>query len=85
MKIGFYDDFRPCILKEDGVVDMTDEVKSMDEGSPQLLMESIISNFEALRPKLEQLSDSGTVIPLGNVRLRAPLPRPGKVLCGNTN
>ena len=85
MKIGFYDDFRPCILKDDGVVDITDEVKSMDEGSPQLLMESIISNFEALRPKLEQLSSSGTTIPLGNVRLRAPLPRPGKVLCGNTN
>jgi 2-keto-4-pentenoate hydratase/2-oxohepta-3-ene-1,7-dioic acid hydratase in catechol pathway len=85
MKIGFYDDFRPCILKDDGVIDITDDVKSMDEGSPQLLMESIISNFETIRPRLNELHDKGTVIPIRNVRLRAPLPRPGKVLCGNTN
>ena len=85
MKIGFYDDFRPCILKEDGVVDITDDVKHLDDGSPQLLMEGIISNFESLRPKLEELQSNGTLIPMRGVRMRAPLPRPGKVLCGNTN
>ena len=85
MKIGFYDEFRPCILKEDGIVDITDDVKHLDEGSPQLLMEGIITNFESLRPKLEDLHGNGTIIPMRGVRMRAPLPRPGKVLCGNTN
>jgi len=85
MKIGFYNDFRPCIVKGEGVVDISDEVKSMDEGSPQLLMESIITNFDSLRPKLQELEQRGVVIPMGQVRLRAPLPRPGKVLCGNAN
>ena len=85
MKIGFYDDFRPCIVKENGVVDLTDEVGAMDEGSPQLLMESIIGNFDSLRPRFADLQERGTVIQMEQVRLRAPLPRPGKVLCGNTN
>ena len=57
----------------------------MDEGSPQLLMESIIANFDSLRPRLEELQERGTVVPLEQMRLRAPVPRPGKVLCGNTN
>ena len=29
--------------------------------------------------------ESATVIPFDNIQLRAPIPRPGKVLCGNTN
>lgn len=85
MKIGFYDDFRPCIVTDEGIIDITDEVKSMDEGSPQLLLEGIISSFEELRPKLEALQTSSKVTPLKDIRLRAPVPRPGKVLCGNGN
>ena len=68
MKIGFYDDFRPCIVKENGVVDLTNEVAAMDEGSPQLLIESIIANFDSLRPRLVELQDRGNVIPLAQVR-----------------
>ena len=41
MRIGFYDDFRPCIVTDEGIIDITDEVQSMDEGSPQLLPELI--------------------------------------------
>ncbi|MBH42425.1 MAG: hypothetical protein CL787_02715 [Chloroflexi bacterium] len=85
MKIGFYNDFRPCIVTDDGIIDITNEVKHMDEGSPQLLLEGIISSFEELRPKLEALQTSSKVKPLKDIRLRARVPRPGKVLCGNGN
>ncbi|SVB82477.1 uncharacterized protein METZ01_LOCUS235331, partial [marine metagenome] len=85
MKIGFYDDFRPCIVKEEGVVDITEVVKDLDEGVPQLLMQKIITEFEGLRPSLQQYESSGTLIPTDKVRMRAPLPRPGKVLCGEGN
>ncbi|MBI2855417.1 MAG: fumarylacetoacetate hydrolase family protein, partial [Chloroflexi bacterium] len=85
MKIGFYNDFRPCILKEAGVVDISREVRSLQAGSPQLLLENIINNFQLLRPRLERLEERGRVIPLGDVRLRPPVPRPGKVLCGRAN
>src|SRR5439155_24350781 len=33
-----------------------------------------------LRPALENLSRNGDAVPPGQVRLRAPLPRPGKIL-----
>ena len=85
MKIGFYNDFRPCILKESGVVDISREVRSLQGGSPQLLLENIIMNFQFLRPRLERLEERGRVIPLDEVRLRPPVPRPGKVICGRGN
>ena len=75
MKIGFYNDFRPCILKETGVVDISREVQQLQGGSPQLTLENIIVNFQFLRPRLERLEEQGTTIPLSDVRLRPPVPR----------
>lgn len=85
MKIGFYDDFRPCILKENGVVDISSEVQGLQAGSSQLTLENIITNFQFLRSKLERLDREGTVIPLNQVRMRPAVPRPGKVICGRGN
>ena len=50
-------------------------------GGGQRLMESIIDGFDALRRPLEQAAAAGPVLDLGGVRLRAPLPRPSKILC----
>ena len=85
MKIGFYDDYRPCLVKENGVVDISGEVSNLPSGSPQLLLESMITNWTSLQPRLAALSSSGSVIPMAQVRLRPPVPRPGKVLMGNGN
>jgi len=44
-------------------------------------MEQIIDGFEELRPACERLVASILPLPLDVVRLRPPLPRPGKILC----
>ncbi|MCL0043090.1 fumarylacetoacetate hydrolase family protein [Dehalococcoidia bacterium] len=85
MKIGFYNDFIPCLITPDGVVDISDIVANINEGEPQLLIERLISSFDSLRPSLEAAQSNAQATPLDQVQLRAPLPRPGKVLCGNTN
>jgi len=87
MKIGFYDDFRPCLVKENGVVDISGEVSHLPAGdSPQLLMEKIILHWDGLRPRLEEMWRSAPITkPLSEVRLRPPVPRPGKVLMGQGN
>ncbi len=85
MKIGFYDDFKPCLVKEDGVVDISNEVSSLPNATPQLLLENIIANWATLQPRLAQQWQNGTVIPLTQVRLRPPVPRPGKVIMGEGN
>ncbi|MBI2855266.1 MAG: fumarylacetoacetate hydrolase family protein [Chloroflexi bacterium] len=73
--------FHPGILGDEGVIDVTEAVQGLDNGSPQHLMERIIDGFDGLRPELEVLMTSAGVTPLSDVRLRAPLPRPGKILC----
>lgn len=85
MKLGFYDDYRPCLLKDSGVVDISRIVRPFQGGAPQLLLENIIVNFAFLRPKLEAALERGKAVPLDQVRLRAPVPRPGKILCGLAN
>lgn len=71
----------PEILSDDGIVDVSEAVATLAAGSPQQLMEGIISNFDGLKADLERLSTAATKIAPSNVRLRPPLPRPGKILC----
>jgi 2-keto-4-pentenoate hydratase/2-oxohepta-3-ene-1,7-dioic acid hydratase in catechol pathway len=69
----------PGLLTGRGVVDLTGIV---ERGStPQLTMQNLIDGFDRLRPRLEQLAAAGEALPLASLRLRAPLPRPGKILC----
>jgi 2-keto-4-pentenoate hydratase/2-oxohepta-3-ene-1,7-dioic acid hydratase in catechol pathway len=69
----------PGLWTERGVVDISGAV---ERGyTAQLTMQGIIDGFDRLRPALEKLAAEGSAVPLGTVRLRAPLPRPGKILC----
>jgi 2-keto-4-pentenoate hydratase/2-oxohepta-3-ene-1,7-dioic acid hydratase in catechol pathway len=69
----------PGLLTESGVVSLAGMIES--SYTPQLTMQRLIDAFDRLRPALEREAIEGEAVPLGTVRLRAPLPRPGKVLC----
>jgi 2-keto-4-pentenoate hydratase/2-oxohepta-3-ene-1,7-dioic acid hydratase in catechol pathway len=68
----------PGLIIERGVVDIADLVPR--GATPQLTMTRLIDEFERLRPALERRAQDGDAIVLQAVRLRAPLPRPGKIL-----
>ena len=68
----------PGLLTDRGVVSIADAVRAGH--TPQATMQRIIDDFETLRPALERLAREGAARPLGEVRLRPPLPRPGKIL-----
>ncbi|MBI2886420.1 MAG: fumarylacetoacetate hydrolase family protein [Chloroflexi bacterium] len=72
---------RPGVLTGDGIVDVSEAVARFDARTPQEVMVAIIEHYDLLRPELERLSSSGRRLPLAAVRLRPPLPRPGKILC----
>src|ERR1041385_787959 len=74
---------RPGLLTERGVIDISALARS--NYTPQLVMEGIIDDFDWLRPKLEELAMNASPLPLSSVRLRAPLPRPHKILCALAN
>jgi 2-keto-4-pentenoate hydratase/2-oxohepta-3-ene-1,7-dioic acid hydratase in catechol pathway len=71
-------DVLPGVITGRGVVDVADLVPR--GATPQLTMSGIIDGFERLRPALERRAQDGAAMPLENVQLRPPLPRPGKIL-----
>jgi len=72
------EDVLPGLLTDRGIVDIASAVAR--NHTPQLVMQGIIDDFETLRATLERLAADGNAIPLNRVRLRPPLPRPGKIL-----
>ena len=68
----------PGVLTERGVVSIAGAVRAGH--TPQATMQGVIDDFDALRPALERLAREGQARPLAEVRLRPPLPRPGKIL-----
>jgi 2-keto-4-pentenoate hydratase/2-oxohepta-3-ene-1,7-dioic acid hydratase in catechol pathway len=71
-------DVLPGLITERGIVGIADLVPRA--ATPQLTMVGIIDDFDRLRPALEQRAQQGDALALQSVRLRAPLPRPGKIL-----
>ena len=69
----------PGLLTDRGIVDISGIAEKGH--TPQLTMQMLIDGFERLRPSLERRAAEGEALPLSSVRLRAPLPRPGKILC----
>ncbi len=81
MKLALFQqdaDVLPGVITERGIVNVADVVRL--QATPQLTMTGIIDNFDRLRSQLERLAQDGDAIPLETVRLRPPLPRPGKIL-----
>jgi len=69
----------PGLMTDRGVVDISAAVKK--GYTPQLTMQGIIDDYDRLKPVLEKLVAEGKAVPEGQVRLKPPLPRPGKILC----
>ncbi|MSQ24320.1 MAG: FAA hydrolase family protein [Chloroflexi bacterium] len=85
MQLVLFDNHTPGLLKGDSVVDVTAAVRDVAGRNGQETMEAIIENFERLRPALERELRDGPALPLSAVRLRAPLPRPGKIMMMGAN
>jgi 2-keto-4-pentenoate hydratase/2-oxohepta-3-ene-1,7-dioic acid hydratase in catechol pathway len=73
------DEPSPGLLTDRGAVSIAGAVQR--SYTPQLTMQGVIDSFDRLRPALERQAAEGEPLPFGSVRLRAPLPRPGKILC----
>jgi 2-keto-4-pentenoate hydratase/2-oxohepta-3-ene-1,7-dioic acid hydratase in catechol pathway len=69
----------PGLLTERGIISLTPAVEH--QYTPQLTMQWIIDHFDRLRPDFERVAIESESVPPHTVRLHAPLPRPGKILC----
>src|SRR5471032_1490708 len=69
---------QPGVVTERGIVGVTGATKQ--SYTPQLTMQGIIDDYDALRPALERLAADGPAVALADVKLLPHLPRPGKIL-----
>ncbi len=77
----FGDDFKLGVLKGDNVVDVSAAAEGLRYFSPQEMMNLLIADFGNRRGRIEELAAASDGTPRGQVRLRAPLPEPGRLVC----
>ena len=83
MKLVFYNDFIPGVVSGDNIVDISEIVNGIPHVGPGDLMSRLIETFDRYKDLIEsaEIDHFGTGVPITSVRLRAPVPKPGKILC----
>jgi 2-keto-4-pentenoate hydratase/2-oxohepta-3-ene-1,7-dioic acid hydratase in catechol pathway len=85
MKLALFNDYVPGVVNGDRIVDLSGIVGTAVMNLPAAdRMLAIIADFDRLRAKIAQGSGSQG-LPLAQVKLRAPVPRPSKMLFGLGN
>ena len=85
MKLAFFDDFRLGVIVGDRITDAMSAVEGTTFRRPQDLIEEVIINWDEMRPRIEAAVAGNDGVPLGSVRLRAPVPKPAKLICAAVN
>jgi len=85
MKILFFDDFKLGVLKGDLVVDASSVVNDIPHTGPHNLISGLIERFPEYRNRLENALASGRGVPVNQVRIRPPLPKPVNIDCMAVN
>jgi 2-keto-4-pentenoate hydratase/2-oxohepta-3-ene-1,7-dioic acid hydratase in catechol pathway len=84
MKLVYFDDFTLGVLKDDRVVDVSAAVAGIPHVGPHDLINGLIARFDEYRTRLEDAA-RGDGVPLSQVRLRPPLPKPTTIVCMAVN
>jgi 2-keto-4-pentenoate hydratase/2-oxohepta-3-ene-1,7-dioic acid hydratase in catechol pathway len=85
MKLVLYNDYQLGVILDNRVVDVMDVFAGLRFRRPQEMMEELITNWEDVKPKIDEAVRGKEGVPLNRVRLRAPLPRPSKLICAAVN
>jgi 2-keto-4-pentenoate hydratase/2-oxohepta-3-ene-1,7-dioic acid hydratase in catechol pathway len=85
MKLLFFDDFKLGVLKGDAVVDVSDVVRDIPHTGPGNLMSGLIERWADYKGRLEAAVNQGRGVPVSQVRIRPPLPKPTNIECMAVN
>lgn len=85
MKLMYFDDYKLGVLEGDAVVDVSAAVDGIAHTGPHDLINGLIERFGEYRPRLADAARRGKAVPLANVRIRSPLPRPINIDCMAVN
>lgn len=85
MRFVFFDDYRLGVLRGDRVHDVTAVLGDLGDAAPQERLLQLIGGFADLRRQIEAAAETAPARPLTGLRLRAPVPRPQKIVCAARN
>ena len=85
MKLALYEDYQLGVINGDRIVNAMSAVEGMSFRRPQDMMEEVIINWGEMRPRIESAVEGQDGVALGSVRLRAPVPKPPKLICAAVN
>ena len=84
MRFVYFNGFTLGVLtgpRGDQVVDVSGAVADIPHTGPHDLINGLIERFAGYRARLEEAAARGPGIPVSQVRLRPPLPRPANIVC----
>jgi 2-keto-4-pentenoate hydratase/2-oxohepta-3-ene-1,7-dioic acid hydratase in catechol pathway len=85
VKLLHFDDFKLGVLQGDRVVDVTSAVQGVPHTGPHDLISGVIGDWARQRPRLEEAASRGQGVPVSQVRVRPPLPRPVNIVAMAVN
>jgi 2-keto-4-pentenoate hydratase/2-oxohepta-3-ene-1,7-dioic acid hydratase in catechol pathway len=85
MKLLFFDDFKLGVLKGEAVVDVSDVVRDIPHTGPGNLISGMIERWADYKARLEAAANQGKGVPVSQVRIRPPLPKPTNIECMAVN
>ena len=85
MKLVYFNDFRLGVLRGDSVVDVTSSVQKIPHTGPGDLMNGLIARWGEYRGVLEKAASAGKGVPIAEVKIRPPLPKPVNMDCMAVN
>jgi 2-keto-4-pentenoate hydratase/2-oxohepta-3-ene-1,7-dioic acid hydratase in catechol pathway len=85
VKLCYFNDYRLGVIKGDSVVDITEVGKDIPQRDTRDIIVGLIERWDAYKGKVEKAAADGKGVALKSVRLRAPVPRPGSIVCMAVN
>tara|TARA_B100001245_G_scaffold231940_1_gene213429 strand:+ start:484 stop:1392 length:909 start_codon:yes stop_codon:yes gene_type:complete len=85
MKLVLFNDYRLGVLQNGNVVEVMASLDSLHFHKPQEMVEGLILGWDQMKPKIEQEIQGKEGVPISDVTLRAPIPRPPKLICAAVN
>ena len=85
MKLVLFNDYRLGVLQNGNVVEVMASLDSLHFHKPQEMVEGLILGWDQMKPKIEQEIQGKEGVPITDVTLRAPIPKPPKLICAAVN
>ncbi|MEK7701852.1 MAG: fumarylacetoacetate hydrolase family protein [candidate division NC10 bacterium] len=85
MKLLFFDDFRLGVLQGSDVIDVSQAVGDIPHTGPHDLIRGLIERFADYKGRLDGAVALGRGVPVSQVRIRPPLPKPHNIVAMAVN